>query len=132
MKFEGGFLDNQVIHFNESLNCLIGGKGTGKSTILEFIRYAFDNLSNDEEISKNELKHIKDVLGNGKISLAIETNSGDRYIIERIYDDDPQILRLNGEETDIDIGQFLNKIFLKLKRIARLSYWRLLVILRAN
>ena len=50
MKFEGGFLDNQVIHFNKSLNCLIGGKGTGKSTILEFIRYALDNLSDNEDI----------------------------------------------------------------------------------
>jgi len=111
MKIEGGFLDNQVIHFNESLNCLIGGKGTGKSTILEFIRYAFDNLSNEEEIRKNELKHIKDVLGNGKISLAIETNSADQYIIERIYDDDPQILRSKGEETDINIVQFKQNFF---------------------
>lgn len=111
VKFEGGFLEDQVIHFNKSLNCLIGGKGTGKSTVIELIRYVLDNLSSDEEIYEKEMKHIEDVLGIGKISLAIETNSGDRYIIERIYNDEPRILRVDGEEIDIDIRQFKQDFF---------------------
>jgi len=111
MKFEGGFLDGQVIHFNKSLNCLIGGKGTGKSTVIELIRYTLDNLSNDEEIREKEEKHIQDVLGIGKISMAIEINSGDRYLIEKTYDDKPRILRTDEEEVDIDIGQFKQEFF---------------------
>lgn len=35
---EGGFLDNQKIHFSRNLNCIIGGRGTGKSTAFESIR----------------------------------------------------------------------------------------------
>lgn len=35
MKLEGGFLKNQVVHFSRNLTCIIGGRGAGKSTMLE-------------------------------------------------------------------------------------------------
>lgn len=38
MKLDGGFLDGQVIHFSRNLNCIIGGRGAGKSTALEAAR----------------------------------------------------------------------------------------------
>ena len=34
----GDFLDGQSIHFGPNLNCIIGGRGTGKSTTFEAIR----------------------------------------------------------------------------------------------
>ena len=37
----GGFLDGERIHFSDNLNCLIGGRGTGKSTTIRAIAYAF-------------------------------------------------------------------------------------------
>ena len=40
---EGGILDKQVIKFNDNLNCIIGGRGTGKSTLLESIRSVSGN-----------------------------------------------------------------------------------------
>jgi DNA repair ATPase RecN len=36
--FDGGFLDAQAIHFSQNLNCIIGGRGTGKSTTFEAVR----------------------------------------------------------------------------------------------
>jgi len=36
--FEGGFLDGQQIKFSPNLNCIIGGRGTGKSTTFEAVR----------------------------------------------------------------------------------------------
>ena len=38
MKLEGGFLDGQTVHFSRNLNCIIGGRGAGKSTAFEAIR----------------------------------------------------------------------------------------------
>src|SRR5579859_1982280 len=38
MKIEGGFLDGQVVHFSRNLNCIIGGRGAGKSTAFEAVR----------------------------------------------------------------------------------------------
>ena len=29
------FLDDQVVHFSKNLTCIIGGRGAGKSTMLE-------------------------------------------------------------------------------------------------
>jgi len=111
IKFEGGFLDNQIIHFNKSLNCLIGGKGTGKSTIIELIRYTMDSLSNNSKIRENEEKLIKDVLGHGKTKLVIETNTGENYIIDRVYGEKPKIFRGNGEEINLDIKRFQEEFF---------------------
>jgi len=34
----GGFLKGQSIHFSRNLNCIIGGRGTGKSTTFEAVR----------------------------------------------------------------------------------------------
>jgi ABC-type lipoprotein export system ATPase subunit len=38
IRMSGGFLDAQCIHFAPNLNCIIGGRGTGKSTTFEAIR----------------------------------------------------------------------------------------------
>jgi ABC-type cobalamin/Fe3+-siderophores transport system ATPase subunit len=46
IKFDGGFLDSQIVKFSNNLTCIIGGRGTGKSTIFESIRIASGNLSN--------------------------------------------------------------------------------------
>jgi ABC-type cobalamin/Fe3+-siderophores transport system ATPase subunit len=38
VKIEGNFLDGQTVHFSRNLNCIIGGRGAGKSTIFECVR----------------------------------------------------------------------------------------------
>lgn len=35
------FLDDQDVIFSENLNCVIGGRGSGKSSLLEYLRFAF-------------------------------------------------------------------------------------------
>ena len=37
--WEGGFLADTSVHLNGNLNVLVGGRGTGKSTIIESIRF---------------------------------------------------------------------------------------------
>ena len=43
VSFEGGFLDDQSIHFSSNLTCIVGGRGSGKSTAFEAIRVIGDN-----------------------------------------------------------------------------------------
>lgn len=38
VKFDGGFIRSQSIHFSRNLTCIIGGRGTGKSTMFEAVR----------------------------------------------------------------------------------------------
>lgn len=46
LSITGGFLHGEMIHFSDNLNCLIGGRGTGKSTAIRAIAYAF-GLNNE-------------------------------------------------------------------------------------
>lgn len=39
--FTGGFLHEEMIHFSDNLNCFVGGRGTGKSTAIRALAYAF-------------------------------------------------------------------------------------------
>lgn len=53
MQVEGGFLDGLDLRFEAGLNVLIGGRGTGKSSIIELIRYCLDvrgNTNDDDAI----------------------------------------------------------------------------------
>lgn len=48
-KFQGGFLDGVTMDFTGNLNCLIGGRGSGKSTALLAIRTALGAAPSDDE-----------------------------------------------------------------------------------
>lgn len=50
VSFNGGFLDKQQIHFSPNLNCIIGGRGTGKSTTFEAVRCLTGNPSDSPVI----------------------------------------------------------------------------------
>lgn len=45
LHIDGGFLDGQEIHFSSNLTCIIGGRGTGKSTAFEAARCLTGDLS---------------------------------------------------------------------------------------
>lgn len=82
MSWEGGFLDGTKIHLNESLNVLVGGRGTGKSTIIESLRYVLGLEARGEESVKAHEGVVKKVLKSGtKISLLVRSY----YPAERVY-----------------------------------------------
>jgi len=62
IKFDGGFLDGQTIHLSKNLNCIIGGRGAGKSTAFEAIRCLAQHRSPsriiDSEIWSDEIHLI--------------------------------------------------------------------------
>lgn len=45
------FLEDQDVHFSEGFNCVIGGRGSGKSSLLEYVRFA---TGTDEPAAKGE------------------------------------------------------------------------------
>ncbi len=75
MKLEGGFLHDQVVHFSRNLTCIIGGRGAGKSTMLESLRVASGN-SNDNSIVDSEVWP-------DEISLVYEDEVGERHTLTR-------------------------------------------------
>jgi len=48
----GGFMDGAKFEFEPGLNCIIGARGTGKTTALELIRFALDAMPDDRDAYK--------------------------------------------------------------------------------
>ena len=98
--WEGGFLDGTAIHFNANLNVLVGGRGTGKSTIIESMRYALGLDPLGEEARKAHEGVVRNVLRSGtKISLKVRSHkpSSRSYVIERSVPNPPIVKDDVGE-----------------------------------
>jgi ABC-type lipoprotein export system ATPase subunit len=111
----GGFLDGTTFELSEGLNCIIGARGTGKTTILELVRYAFDALpsTGDAECQRIETL-VKANLGDGSVELMIETREGLTYKVIRSWQDDPVVVTGDGAPTEIMLrsgGAFRADIF---------------------
>ena len=92
--WEGGFLDGTSVHFNENLNVLVGGRGTGKSTMVESLRYALGLDPLGEEARKNHEGVIRHVLRPGtKVSVLVRSHKPSQrsYTIERSVPNPPII-----------------------------------------
>jgi hypothetical protein len=98
--WEGGFLDQIAIHLNENLNVLVGGRGTGKSTIIESIRYALGAAPKAEEARRVHESIVRNVIKAGtKISILVRGRkhiSAD-YVVERTVPNPPIVRNAAGD-----------------------------------
>lgn len=111
--FEGGFFEGGGIHFNPNLNALVGGRGTGKSTVLEAIRYALGIAPEAPDMLKIHQGIVKDVLKSGtKISLLVRTYEPDacEYLIERTVPNPPRVRNADGDLLDVTPHDVLGDI----------------------
>ena len=87
--FTGGYLDGLDVEFSEHLNAVIGGRGTGKSTLLESIRYGLDIQPLGKNAKKQHDDIIRENLGKekGRIEITIRSSkmNGKRFTIARRY-----------------------------------------------
>lgn len=94
MAWEGGFLDGTRLHFNGNLNVLVGGRGTGKSTVIESLRYALAIDPIGEEATKAHQGVLRYVLKSGtKVSLLVRSHHPAKsdYTIERTVPNPPVV-----------------------------------------
>lgn len=82
----GGFLDTQTIPLADDLTALIGGRGTGKSTVIESLRYALNIDPLGDDAVDDHQAVVSNVLRSGTI-VTVEVESvvptPRRYTIER-------------------------------------------------
>ncbi|MBI2842149.1 MAG: PHP domain-containing protein [Armatimonadetes bacterium] len=87
MNVVGGFLDGQQLYLNDSLNSIFGGKGAGKSLIIEFMRFALGQPSNEPTILADHRKKVDKCLGpSGHVELQLLTAAGVTYALRRATD----------------------------------------------
>ena len=94
LAWEGGFLAGQRVDFNTNLNVLVGGRGTGKSTIVESIRAALGLDAVGDEARKAHDGIVRNVLRSGtKVSLQVREHrpAVRDYRIERTFPNPPVV-----------------------------------------
>lgn len=93
--FEGaGSLGGTVVKLSPELNTLIGIRGSGKSSILEGIRYAlnipFGEKASDRDYKENLVSNL--LKSGGKITVDAVCRHGRAYQIIRIFGQEPQVI----------------------------------------
>lgn len=113
LSWEGGFLDGVAINFNSDLNVIIGGRGAGKSTVVESLRYVLDLNPLDEDARNVHQGIVKDVLKSGtKVSLRIRSIHPTEHIytIERTVPNPSIVLDSNGQTSNREPADLLREV----------------------
>lgn len=84
---KGGFFDNEVAEFHKGLNSILGGKGAGKSMLVELIRFALAKETSQNEILLDHQSKLENKLQTyGSVTVKIIDETGVKHTIERTYD----------------------------------------------
>ncbi len=103
LRVYGGFLDKLDINFVDGLCCVIGGRGSGKTTVLEFIRHALDRVPRSGSTSARQAEErIRGLLAanlgpTGYVELDFESQEGLVYKIRRSAHEPPAITDAAGK-----------------------------------
>jgi len=108
LRVTGGFLGGAVLEFADGLNCLIGGRGTGKTTALEFLRFGLGLMPDPRT---NPQRHrsidglVKANLGAGRLSIELRTKTGMRYTAERGATEEVQVVNEAGTAVPVSLDR---------------------------
>ena len=87
--------------FSRELNTLIGIRGSGKSSVLEVVRYVLGLPAQMDKEYKESL--VKNVFGSGgKATLSVIDKHGKRYSVSRIFGERINVLDENGNDLNIN------------------------------
>lgn len=104
LSWTGGYLDGQSIHFADDLTALIGGRGTGKSTAIESLRYVLNLDPIGASATRDHDTVVSQVLERGTIvELVVDAVSPvtSRYTIRRTVPDPAVVLDASGSVTEL-------------------------------
>lgn len=106
IEFIGGKMDKKKINLSPELNSLIGIRGSGKSSIIEAIRYTLDMPPStaDEEYKSEVVNNLLE--SGGQVIIELQNNFRNNYKIKRILGENPHVL----DENDTSIGVTINSI----------------------
>ncbi|MDW7745485.1 TrlF family AAA-like ATPase [Halomonas sp.] len=107
----GGYLDGLDIVLADHLNAIIGGRGTGKSTLIECIRFALGIRPLGKNAQRQHDETIKENLGKDKAQVVLRLRSasmhGRRFSVSRRYGDNPIVKDESGAIVPFTPGELL-------------------------
>jgi ABC-type lipoprotein export system ATPase subunit len=99
---EGGFHDKLRLEFAPGLNAIIGGKGTGKSTLIEILRYVLEAGEPAVEAKGNREHNFK---ANAEAIVTFSDGTGDVYQVRRSGGKDPARLSRGDEQVAVSVSR---------------------------
>ncbi len=109
--FEGGLLDKTKIDFSPELNNLIGIRGSGKSSILEIIRYTLgiplSKIALDSNYKDGLIEYV--MKSGGKSVITIVNDQQEEYKIEKIYGQKEDIFKDNILQSGITLDAIFDR-----------------------
>lgn len=82
VQVEEGFLAGLDVYFSPGLNTIIGARGTGKTSLIELIRFCLDAVGTSIEASRRSREHAMSILGSGQVTVTLLDN-GQRILVTR-------------------------------------------------
>ena len=114
----GGFLEGQTASFNAGLNSVVGGKGTGKSLLVELMRFALDQSPQRNELSQDHTTKLEKRLIQGNyVKLEFTNETGRSFPLKRTYKHEDSYY----EDTEYDPSQFFPVLFLSQNEIIKIA-----------
>ena len=92
VQIEDGFLGGLHLRFEGGLNVLIGARGTGKTSLIELIRYALGASAFTEDAERRGNQQALSVLQGGQVTVVLRDGE-DRLVVTRgARDETPRCL----------------------------------------
>lgn len=91
LSVDEGFLENQSIEFVPGLNVLIGPRGSGKTSVLELIRFALGVKGYSDALAETGEVHAASVIGEGTVRLRVIDGAARAEYARSRGDDMPQV-----------------------------------------
>ena len=88
VQIEEGFLDGLDVSFTRGLDVIIGERGTGKTSLIELVRFCLGAQGYTSESTKRSRDHALSVLGSGQITVTL--SDGQRQVL---------VTRSSGDES---------------------------------
>jgi predicted ATP-dependent endonuclease of OLD family len=89
VQIEEGFLDGLDVNLVKGLNVVIGERGTGKTSLIELIRFCLRVDGYTPESTKRSRDHALSVLGSGRVTVTL-LDGNKQMLVSRTAADEPQ------------------------------------------
>ena len=90
VQIEDGFLDGLDLRFEAGLNVLIGARGTGKTSLIELIRFALGASAFTKDAERRGNQQALSVLQGGQVTVVLRDGEG-RFVVTRgVRDETPR------------------------------------------
>jgi ABC-type Mn2+/Zn2+ transport system ATPase subunit len=95
-----GYLEDLELYLSPNLNAVVGGRGTGKSTLIEAVRYALQLVPASKDASRAHNSIIDANFAKEKAGIEITLTSfqqnSERYLVSRYYGEPAKVLDDSG------------------------------------